>query len=364
MKKNIPDPDQYNIIKHPVLYSVFKPKELIKADRQELNNVSELNLYNFILNDNHAKDPGKLIYNVPSEVIFSDTTQLARNKVNFMKNIQQRSIYMDREFMNKFIGENKDGSFVPFPTVHFRPSDKIFEVEIHPYLKRLLADAHKLGFVKGDYEHVKTLNKKLNTLYWYFRALQVQKRVHQKTVDQMRNEMKLNGYKDWSNFKKNFLDPGVEEFRSTWVEFEWEPVSKAGRGGKIRKIEITFKNGPQEEARKPAGFGEPWENELLNAKLSPISIIQMREWVEIRRQSYGEYIDKEFVWTNSYIHHSIEGARQEYRSKTKNAARMEKAGLPEDTHMVQDHPSWIFNGLIKGQWYEYASKQEMLMSDF
>lgn len=338
-------------LKHPVLYTVFQTNTLIEADKSEFNHTTEIKFYNSILNHNHIKDPS-LEYIIPFEDIFSvSENQLARDVKKFTDRVMKRVIHIDENVMKEMFDENVRASIVPFPTIKFDARNKEFRVTINKYFKGILSEAMSIGFTKGDYDQIQGLNKNMNLLYWYLRRLQKTRKIWIKDIEEMRSSMNLKAYKDFRNFRKHILDKGKEAFEGTWTEFDWKTSRTSGKGGKIIAIEITFKQGPYEENSSPAGYGEPWEKDLLNMGINKNIIIKFREKANSQIKEFGDYIGKDFVWSNGYITYSLEACRKEWKIKKTQGQE------------IANYTAWFYSGLMKGQWNKYVESQPALFTD-
>ena len=188
--------------KHPKMYTIFKPNELIKAKKLDMN-LMEQRVYNEILNNNHKDNPDQLTYKVEYKFVFdiTDVDNRMHNIRRISRNLQRRIFYFDREFMMEHFGENADASMVPFPGILYR--DDCFEVELYKDFKKILSMIHARGFTKGDIETLRSFTHEIsNAFYWVIRQKQVFHNVWEVELEELKEMLGLAGkYEVYSNFK-------------------------------------------------------------------------------------------------------------------------------------------------------------------
>ncbi|MBS1775009.1 MAG: replication initiation protein [Bacteroidetes bacterium] len=328
------------VSRHPSLYTIYKPNELIKAKKLNLN-FTELRVYNEILNNNHVAEPDKVIYQVPYHYAFdvADTKNRAANIRRISENLQKRVFYFNEEFMMEHFGKKVDASMNPFPEVNYYEDH--FEIHLWPRFKKILTMI-ELGFTKGDIETLRSFEHEVsNTLYWIIRQKQVWKSEWEVELEALKEALGLaDKYPSFGNFKRRVLDVAYEELKGTYTEFTYELVKK-GRGGAVSAIRFRFKNGPKEELDAPAGKGFQWEEKLLTWGVLPDKVKEIRHRVRVGQEN----LEPVFVWDSDYVRFSIEGAQRELDEKKKDPKKSK----------VQNPGGWVYNGLIVGQWLNYVT---------
>ena len=326
------------VSRHPALYTIYKPNELIKAKKLNMN-LMELRAYNVILDNNHVASPDKLVYEVPYSYVFdiSDTKNKAANIRRISENLQKRIFHFDETFMMEHFGKKADASMTPFPEINY--FEKHFEIHLWPRFKKILTML-ELGFTKGDSETLREFEHEVShTLYWIIRSRQVWKTEWEVDLESFKETLGLQDkYPSFGNFKRRVLDVAHDEFKGTYTEFSYELIKK-GRGGAVTAIKFRFKNGPKEELDAPAGQGYPWEEKLIQLGVTKDKVKEIRQRVNINQET-----EQGFSWDSDYIRFSIEGAHKELEEKAKD---------PKKTK-VQNIGGWIYNGLNVGQWNNYV----------
>jgi plasmid replication initiation protein len=329
--------------KHPKLYSIFKPNELIHAKKQNMN-LMELRVYNEVLNNNHIEEPDRLVYKVPYHYVFDvrDAQNKMHNVRRISRNLQQRIFYFNKTFMMEHFGENADASMVPFPKILYH--DDCFEVELYRDFKKILTLIKDGGFTKGDIETLRVFNHEIsNSLYWLIRQRQVWQGTWEVDLEELKELLGLAGkYEVYSNFKSKVLDITHHEFKDTWVEFEYTPIRR-GQGAPVKAILFKFRNGPKQEKDVPAGEDYLWEEKLLHYQVAAEKVKEIRHRVRVNQIS-----EIGFTWDYEYVKFSIEAMIVDLRD------------IKKDTHKKQvvNVGGWIYSGLMKGQWLEYVNKRK------
>lgn len=332
-------------IKHPIQYSIFKPNNLINADRSELKGI-EIAVYNEILNNNHKNTPDVLVYRVPYTLISYDPSKNgARDRKRVGQALQSRSIYLDEQFVKDYLGETSPRSIAPFPEVVYNKDN--LEIHLSPKFKRILTML-ELGFTKGDIETLRRFTHDVShKFYWVARQKQTFKQVWKISVEDFREALFITGHADWRNFKRKVIENIQEDMRGSWVEFDIEYVKK-GRGGSVTDLIIKFRKGPDDEKDEPVGTSFNWEKTLLNMGVDERLIKQFRQSVRRGEQSESEN-GEVFTWDSMYIEFSIDAAREEFEAKRANANRRK----------VDNVPAWFVSGLIVGRWLKYVDAQRI-----
>ena len=326
--------------KHPKMYTIFKPNELIKAKKLDMN-LMEQRVYNEILNNNHKDNPDQLTYKVEYKFVFdiTDVDNRMHNIRRISRNLQRRIFYFDREFMMEHFGENADASMVPFPGILYR--DDCFEVELYKDFKKILSMIHARGFTKGDIETLRSFTHEIsNAFYWVIRQKQVFHNVWEVELEELKEMLGLAGkYEVYSNFKTKILDIAQEEFRDKWVEFEYQPIRK-GQGGAVRSIKFIFKRGPADEKERPVGDEYEWE-----ATLQAFGVNDEKVKMVCHRVRAAVVSELDFVWDQEYVKYSIEGMKMELAEKKKNAHK----------NQIKNVGGWVYSGLVNGQWLDHVN---------
>ena len=345
--------------KHPDLYTIFKPNHLIRAKKDELN-LTEIRVYNEILNHNHKKYPEILIYKIPYDnIIDVNDSNLKRNKIRISGNLMGRKFYFEKDWMFKHFGEKIDYAFVPFPTIGFDDEHTCFEVHLNPIFKKILTFVGEyLGehypFTKGDIESLRGFNHEItHNFYWLIRNKQAFKKTWVISVTDLKEDLNLGDkYKEWRDFKKRVLDIVHMEMKDTWTEFSYT-LKKGGVGGAVKDIIFSFKHGPHEEDdKKPVGFGYGWEKQLLNLGLNTNTVKLLRQRVNVNTTTQTEN-GKEIIWDSVYIDACYEAASKQYAAMEKDKTRKK----------VNDKAAWFYEGMEKGWWLDQVDLQKRQMAD-
>lgn len=346
---------------HPDLYTIFKPNVLIKAKKGELN-LTEIRVYNEILNHNHKKYPDQRVYEIDYENIFdpTDKSNLKRNHERVSSNLMNRKFHFDQDFMEKHFGLSVNRYLTPFPTIDFDDKNKKFIVYLNEQFKTILTMVGKhLGenypFTRGDIESLRQFDHEItHTFYWVIRKKQAFHKIWEPTIEELREELDLQDkYKDWRDLKKRVIDVAYSEMQDTWTQFEYVPI-KGGRGASVKKVKFFFKNGPVNDSdKRPIGYGFPWESVLLNAGLDSDSVKRFRHLVNANSITIVEKegVQKQIIWDSIYIETSIEVAREEYAARNKDKSRKK----------IDSISGWLFEGLEKGWWVEEVEKRKKTM---
>lgn len=329
--------------RHPVHYGIFKPNPLVLADRSQLKGI-EISVYNEILNHNHKQTPEILVYEIPYKVLWPEgNTNLARDKQRIREALQSKSIMLGKEFMQTYFNEQDEVSINPFPKVRYKKDS--FEVTLYQDFKTILTMID-LGFTKGDIETLRTLKHDISQIfYWLARHQQSFKRTWTISVEEFREKLYIQGYKDWRNFKRRILDAIQEDMKDTWIEFDLEFVKK-GQGGSIKDLIFKFKNGPEEEKDKPVGFEFRWEKDLKSLGIDERMIKQFRQYVKAKSETKTEN-GQLIIWDSTYIFESIKAAAHEFKQKEADPKRKK----------IANKAAWFVSGLMTGQWITEVMKE-------
>lgn len=326
--------------KHPIHYTVFHPNVLIGVNT-ELK-LAEQRLYMEVLNFNHLAEPERLEYEIPYEHIthISDKKVLQKKAhqefMRIAEVLQKRVFRLDKEFMQTHFNEKYAVTFNPFPVIKYK--DKHFIVRLNEYFKAILVKL-EIGFTKGDIELLRTFRSEYSFLmYWLIREQQWKQRggVLQFTLEDLKRALGCeNEYQGrFNNFKARVLDTIYEEFKGTWVEFEYE-ILRGGKGGKaIQGIRFHFKNDAQQEQLLLAISKYEWENELLRYGVQERDVLRIRDWVNQAAPLKGEY-----VWDSFYVETCIKIAQEHYRLRKQ-----------QGTKPIQNMASYIYAALVNAWW--------------
>ena len=303
--------------RHPVHYTVFQPNILINANSDM--KLVETRLYTEILNFNHKDNPDQLTYKVPYEAVTlrTDKNAISRNaKREYMKltkRFQKRVFDLDAEFMKVHFGEEYPASIVAFPTIRYQ--DTCFLIEINRYFKAILVKL-ELGFTKGDIELLRTfIHTYSHRLYWMIRHYQWRPNTNSLRIGlaELKASLGCAGqYNRFQNFKTRVLEPIQEEFRSTWVEFEYDIV-RGGRGGAVKEIIFKFNNDFEQTKKLKLGAAYDWEHILSGYGIASREIIRIRQWV-----IEGAELKDAYRWNNYYVNAVIRLVREAYVRKNQN----------------------------------------------
>jgi hypothetical protein len=326
--------------KHPVHYTVYHPNVLIGANNEM--RLAEIRLYTEILNFNHQEEPERLIYQIPYEYITqSDRRQAGKNAVReFMRiagTLQKRVFTLNKEFMQEHFNKNFPSTIVPFPTINYR--DTCFEMELHPYFKKMLTKL-ELGFTKGDIEFLRTLKHEYSLrMYWLIRS-------EQWKVGGNMFKMELLGLKEalgcadqyqnaFDNFKRRVIEPVQNEFRGSWVEFEYETV-RGGRGGKVvKEVIFNFKNDLEQGRQMQLGFRHPWEDTLIQYGIAERDVVKLRLNV-----THEAPLKEGHHWDSFYVVTCIAIAQEHYRERRQNP----------HSEKIKSMKNYLYKGLVEGWW--------------
>ena len=313
--------------KHPVHYTVFQPNILINANTDM--RLAETRLYTEILNFNHKDSPEQLVYKVPYEAITlrTDKDAISRNaKREYMKltkRFQKRVFDLDEDFMKTHFGEEYPASIVAFPTIRYQ--DTCFVIEINRYFKAILVKL-ELGFTKGDIELLRQfIHTYSHRLYWMIRHHQWRANTNTLRIDleELKASLGCAGqYDRFQNFKTRVMEPIQEEFRGTWVEFEYEIV-RGGRGGAVKEVIFHFSNDFEQTKQLKLGAAYPWESVLSSYNIPSREIIKIRQYV-----TQATEVKEGYPWSDYYVSAVIKLVRDAYirKNKNKNAAKIKNMG--------------------------------------
>ncbi|MEL6671254.1 MAG: replication initiation protein [Bacteroidota bacterium] len=303
--------------KHPVNYTVFQPNILINANTDM--KLVETRLYTEILNYNHTAHPDQLVYKIPYEAVTmrTDKDAISRNaKREYMKltkRFQKRVFDLDAEFMREHFGEEYPASIVAFPTIRYQ--DTCFVIEINRYFKAILVKL-ELGFTKGDIELLRTfIHTYSHRLYWMIRHYQWRPNTSSLRIglNDLKASLGCEGkYERFQNFKTRVLEPIQEEFKGTWVEFNYEIV-RGGKGGAVKELVLKFNNDFEQTKKLKLGAAYDWEHILSSYGIASREIIRIRQWVIEGAEIKGGY-----RWNNYYVHAVIRLVRESIVRKSKN----------------------------------------------
>lgn len=332
------------ILRHPIEYTIFKPNGLIQSDRNELKGM-EIRVYNEILNHNHRNTPEDLIYTIPYHMISYDPSKNgARDRKRIGQALQKRSIYLDEDWAQKFLGEKNARSITPFPEVVY--ADEGIEIHLNPKFKKVLTML-ETGFTKGDIITLRGFVHDIShRFYWVARQQQTFRNVWKVSVEDFRDILKITAYTDWRNFKRRILDDIQKDMIGTWMEFDLE-LKKKGRGSAVKELIFKFKKGPSDEKDKPVGAEFPWEKSLKNVGVDDRVIKQFRSHVKTESETdLGN--GTKWIWDSDYIRYSCMAAWEEKEAKENDPKRKN----------IQKFPAYLVSGLIDGRWINYVLERK------
>ena len=327
--------------KHPIHYTVFHPNILIGVNT-ELK-LAEQRLYMEVLNFNHLAEPDRLDYEIPYEFITHSTDKKVIQKkahqefTRIAEVLQKRVFRLDKEFMQTYFNEKYAVTFNPFPVIKYK--EKHFQVRLNEYLKAILVKL-EIGFTKGDIELLRTFRSEYSFLmYWLIRKQQWKQRggMLEFTVEGLKKALGCEDqYKGrFNNFKARVLDVVYQEFKGTWVEFEYE-IIRGGKGGKaIQAIRFYFKNDAQQERTLTTVAQYEWEAELLRYGVQERDVWRIRDWVNTSAPLKDDYI-----WDSFYVETCIKIAQEHYRSKRQQ----------QKIKQIQNMANYIYAALTNGWW--------------
>ena len=311
-------------IRHPIHYTVFQPNVLIGANSEM--KLLELRIYTELLNFNHRENPNQLKYFIPYESITSsegrDVSKNAKREfMRLTKQLQKRIFDLDEDFMQTHFGKNYPATLVAFPLITYE--DNGFEINLEPHFKQILVRL-EIGFTKGDVDLLRTFRHTYShRLYWIIRQNQWRESEITLEIDKLKEALGCAGkYKAFQNFKTKVLNPVKEEFRGTWVEFEYTLVRR-GRGGAVKAITLHFNNDLQQTLALKLGQVYKFEHILANYQLHAREIKKVRQKVAL-----GEELRPGYAWSEAYVNEVIELVKETYRIKnrTKGAEPIRKMG--------------------------------------
>ena len=182
-----------------------------------------------------------------------------------------------------------------------------------------------LGFIKGDIDLLRSFKySHSHSMYWLIRSRQWQKYSSiQFEVNQLKEALGCKDkYRKFSDFKRWVLNPIQDEFRGTWVEFDFELIKK-GRGSAVKGIVIKFKTDKEQEKKLGLGKVYGFEQILYSYGISQVEVKKIRVNV-----SEAKELLKGYSWNEEYIYAVIDLVKQTYRDKNKNkkAKKIQKFG--------------------------------------
>ncbi len=345
--------------KHPRLYTIFSPNELIKAKKLNMNYI-EKKVYYEILNHNHVKTPDEITYSIPYDKVLNPNDAATGNRKTNAKRIREglmaRSFWFDPSFMKKYFGTESDSFMVPFPQVDCY--DDHFVVHLHKPFKIILTMVG-LGFTKGDIDALRSFKYEVSDeFYWLIRQRQAWGNVWEVEIDELKERLGLeNSYVVYQNFKAKVLEKAKEDNKGLWTEFDYKAVKK-GRGGAVKSVVLYLKNGPKEEKEAPAGEDFLWEEKLLQLGVVPDKVKEIRQRVKVNQ--VGE---DGIVWDSEYVRFSLEAFQGVLKGKKKD----------DKKNQIKNPGAYFYSELLKGRWQEYVlakkekikeSSQETLALEF
>lgn len=337
-------------LKHPRLFTIFSPNELIKAKKFNLNFI-EKKVYYEILNHNHVKTPDVLVYSIPYEKVLNPNDAITGNRKSNAKRIREglmtRYFSFDASFMKKHFGQDSDSFMMPFPQVDCY--DDHFDIHLHGPFKRILTMVG-LGFTKGDIDALRGFKYEVSDeFYWMIRQRQAWGTTWLVELADLKERLGMeDNYAVFQNFKTKVLDKAKEDHKDVWTEFEYKTIKK-GKGGAVHAIQFFFKNGPKEEKEAPAGEDFIWEEKLLQLGLLPDKVKEIRQKVKVTQMG-----EDGIVWDSEYVRFSLEAFQIELKEKKKTDKKTP----------IKNIPAYFYTGLGEGYWKEFVNaKKERIKAE-
>lgn len=330
--------------KHPRLYTIFSPNELIKAKKFNMSFI-EKRVYYEILNHNHVKTPDTIVYSIPYEKVLNPNDLITGNRRTNAKRIREglmtRSFAFDSSFMKKHFGQDSDSYMIPFPQIDCY--DDHFDVHLHKPFKTILTMVG-LGFTKGDIDALRGFKYEISDeFYWLIRQRQAWASSWEVELEELKERLGLEGsYTLYQNFRTKVLEKAKEDHKDEYTEFDYKPIKK-GRGGAVTAIVFYFKNGPKEEKDAPAGDDFIWEEKLLQLGVLPDKIKEIRQRVKV-----GQVADDGLIWDSEYVRFSLEAFHIQLKDKKKNDKKTP----------IKNNGAYFYAGLISGFWKEYVNARK------
>jgi len=335
--------------KHPRLYTIFQPNELIKAKKFDMSYL-EKRVYYHILNYNHTKSPDQLVYQIAYEDVLNPNDVATGNRKINAKRIanalQKRTFLFDSSFMKREFGEDAETAMNPFPEINCY--DGYFNVQVWPRFKKILCMLG-LGFTKGDLETLKSFQYEVSdNFYWLIRQHQVFANTWTVDLEELKERLDLVGrYSDWDNFKRKVLDKAKQDMMGTWAQFDFKPVKK-GKGGSVESIVMYFKNGPKEEKEIGGREVYAWEENLLRHGVDGVKVREIVSRVNINQEAISKEKKIPFNWDQDYVRFSIEAMVSSLKEKKKD----------KNKKPVGNTGGLLYTGLMEGYWVEYVMKRK------
>jgi len=348
--KNMAKSSSVKVIRHPAEYSVFQPNVLLGKNTEM--NVTEARVYTCILSENHKLEPERLIYEVPYDKI-SDMTDLediqrvaAREISRISDSLQRRVFKLDKEFMKTHFGSNFPISITPFPTLEYR-NLSLF-VHLHPSFKHILLRID-LGFTKGENQLLLSFKHSVShRMYWLIRSEQWKFKGNKInfSVDELKKKLGVEGQYDgrFDNFKKFVLEPMQEEFKGSWVDFDYNLI-KGGKGAKVISIDFVFKSDWEMEIELNLRTPRRWEKILLDKGIKETDVVRFRISIIQKTEVTSGYI-----WSDFYVETVYRIAFDEYAKSQKDEKRKN----------ILSFANFLYKALTEGWWIEEVERRREL----
>jgi hypothetical protein len=330
-------------VRHPSEYGVFQPNVLIGQNNDF--NLLETRVYTIILSFNHKNEPDRLIYPVPMELVsgaisLENLQKVANQEVaRISDSLQRRSFKLDKEFMKINFGSNVPISINPFPQIEYR--DMELHVHLQAAFKKILIQL-ELGFTKGEKELLLSFNHSVShRLYWIIRSTQWKFNGNRLEfeLEELKLKLGLEGqYNDrFDNFRSRVLDPIKEEFKGSYVEFDYEPVRQ---GKKVVGLTFMFNSDFEQDLTLRMKSPRKWEKMLSDKGIKEIDITRMRYNV-IHKIEIIEGSDS--YWDDFYIETVYALSFDKYTESIKSTKGSTK---------IHNFANFLYTALTKGWWLD------------
>lgn len=328
----------------PLVYTCYFPHSLFKITYNEKSHsldYYEVKLYNELLNINHADDSQRdnLVYDFDLKDFLPQQIFDNRNASYYYKQIkliQSRVFFVDKDLALLIFGNNHSLSFNPFPLIEY--IEKRIRLHLNPYLKELLKTIKIHGYIKGDILALRELKSIYSVnLYWHIRLMQPYRSSWEVPYKTLRNKLGLDDgqFVKLSDFVRRVIKPIQNEFTIHYVKFDFEIESKSGES----VFKFTFLNGPGSERSQQLVIKHNWEDRLLKHGVSAAVVKNFQ--TKVQNHSLNEEV--KFYWTNEYMEDSVKAF---------------ETGVGFKPGAVINKASYLYNGLMKGQWLAYHADRE------
>jgi len=351
---------------HPEEYTLFYPNFLIDARTTSTQtpgkkdmSVCGLRLLNEVLNINHPEKPGEMTYLIDYRYLttMQNEESIVKSAKRESKAIRDRMMRSGREFIvpSDLIeghGKGFETELNIFPAMTAQSNGIV--VTLFQDFKKMLAQPSALpgGFTKGDINLLRTFQHEYSfKMYWLIRREQwkLKYKPLRFTVAELKAALGVVGYEEgrFNNFKAKILDKIFDEFKGTWVEFEYKLI-RAGKGGReVKEVEIHYKTDREQE--KELGLSQTYEFEqkLLQIGITEHDVHVIRHYVNQKHRLKGSY-----CWNEFFVEKSIEIAVARKAQKDKES-RTDKRIKP-----IKSLKDLLFAAMHEGWWIEDIQAME------